>query len=1370
MKTRILAFALVCIMVVSMVPVVATAADAKCPGNAVGDPEHSIYNCEYTTVEVVDPNEDKCTNGYTVYKCNGCGTTFAGSLIPVEHNWVAQSPIAATCKDDGYNKVEKCSKCQAIKKSDVVRKETIEHTYVVIDELDNEQLVRQCSVCGDKETEKCNGTGYENGTHTWAGVTPVITVEPTKDAYGTAVYTCTNNKCGYTETVTIHNHLVDDPDTAEVEGHLVKTAKRDATCTVDGYSDDFYTCTVCKKVFKNVAEAKTQTAAPTGWITTADKADTSKVEGILLPKTNHVGGLTSLEQNRKDPVCSNMPEGVGTLTDGSVEKWCEDCDTWVEIELEAAHQWAPTVNTPATCMAPGVETEICSVCLLAKTEIVYWVKDAAHKDSVLTGANKTQNIKNLPTEYSSYAHLLQYSTWEFVSTDSKLPGCYTAGTFNLKCTACASKANTNTQSLTLKALGCDTETIVIPATCSTYGISYDICVRPGCDRKSEDFTTVAADGEHSGEIAITVGEGDSAKTVYVPAMYEAANGVYFAIPYTKNVEESTGNVTWAVTTGTFKYITSSLKVGDAPTGTSLDEANMGNHHMNYDVIEQWSCTQNGSSFDICAFCNATTGAPVAHNTAAAGHDYTGKAYYKLGVDGTWEESTTGMQITCQDAIWVTKTCKNEYCQESGAVALIGTGAKFSTPVVHTAAHAYDAAKVYTKTEAHKYHTFDDSAMGDPYNNLADPCEEVLLYKVTCTACNKSIFVKDDTTGYHVDANGVKIDTTKKTEATCTEPAYYVAWTCARKDCGAKVEEKTVVVEGSEPLNHDFSQKGITGTPNKFVVVAAQAATIKDNGTREIRKCGRKCNGVYCNATVYHIVGDPADVTYTDLDEAKAAATILAAHDPSKNVQWTEHAADPATCDRPGTYKYYTCACHEGKMFKNNTKDAGEYTSATVVDPQKSHVFAPVAGAGRTKNCAEFGYQLYNCTQPGCDAQYITNYVYAKGAHTPGEYEDAGAATPDKAPTCTKTGKDYYWCTTCKGEYYNDVEATGHHNKDKEELKETDCPKEGADRICVACRDDGDDATPAQIPANHDKYRETEAGATCVDPAMTLQFCPTCGLNEAVVDTSVNEGKPLGHNFIIPEKDPTATENGEYKCERCDETDSFAGIKFKFEAANGTANLAADAAFADGHVVTLTLYATALSDAAIKVGAISFEIVNTAGVEFIGAEQVAGSGFMIGMGSYVSGQTTKVGASLLADPSNQATIPNNGEYVAIMTLTYKISSATIDDATFSVASADVDVENVAKDDFYVAAESSTAVSKKINISTLMDVDGGGVTISDALAAYALVGNEDKYNSVADVNRDGTVDAKDLRLIMQFVNAGADTDSDIYKVIVGRKTAA
>jgi len=301
---RIFVMMLACLMLLSVVPFSAFAAEADhehaedcqhtCPGS---DKEHSLeLSTDPKAIETVEGNCGEY--GYTVYQCE-CGKTFAADFVKSEndaHKWVeTAAKVESTCTKTGKEAAYECSECGATKGGKTIAVKA--HAY------EN----GKCKDCGIDEPvidTTCKHTNLKN---------PTVISKPTCCTPGEMQYTCANPECGETIKVEI-----------AVTGYteVILPAKA-PTCEKTGLTEG-KKCSECGRIL--VAQE------------TVDAIGHAYDEGVIT----------------KAPTCDK--EGVKVYTCKNDKKHT------VKETIPAEHTWSSVQSTAPTCTRPGISYRFCEVC------------------------------------------------------------------------------------------------------------------------------------------------------------------------------------------------------------------------------------------------------------------------------------------------------------------------------------------------------------------------------------------------------------------------------------------------------------------------------------------------------------------------------------------------------------------------------------------------------------------------------------------------------------------------------------------------------------------------------------------------------------------------------------------------------------------------------------------------------------------------------------------------------------------------------------------------------------------------------------------------------------------------------------------------
>lgn len=144
-------------------------------------------------------------------------------------------------------------------------------------------------------------------------------------------------------------------------------------------------------------------------------------------------------------------------------------------------------------------------------------------------------------------------------------------------------------------------------------------------------------------------------------------------------------------------------------------------------------------------------------------------------------------------------------------------------------------------------------------------------------------------------------------------------------------------------------------------------------------------------------------------------------------------------------------------------------------------------------------------------------------------------TVKKAATCTEDGLEVWKCNRCHNEVEKIVKATGHQGGTVKMIVAATCttPELTTFVGCSVCKDEKVEYTVETKPMLGHDYKDVKDGkktpATCTAAATKEVECTRCKDRQMVVDPSVNEGKPLGHDYsensVTSTKAPTCTEAG-----------------------------------------------------------------------------------------------------------------------------------------------------------------------------------------------------------------------------------------------------
>ncbi len=1333
MKKRILALALACLMLVSMFPMAIFAADVTCPGKGKLHTEAHVAIAEHR--ETVPASG--CEGGHKLYVCNECDTPFMIDTNPDTHDYQSASNVEPKCNENGKKNREVCSICDD-ERFTVWEKGTEWHSWKKIDGqfYKDETPLYRCEYCdeekGSNACTEIKTDGPNAGSHTWEGVTPQILVAPTDTEDGKAKFTCT--VCKFSEEVTMHNHILEKHDAKAV------------SCINKG-NREYYTCDVedcLGKFYLNETNANAYVA--TAW------SSIELTEGV---RQDHAWDTTNFTAYTPSN-CTTKP-----ATPESWVMWCSICEDYFTKPGEIYHNAAEQFCTNATCFNAGAHYYYCADC-----KTTFADADCANKPTDKITANHTAGTPNLNGKLdASLASFLkidgkQYTCWKVesaVKAGTNTSATNRTCTEGLKVTVSCSECDA-THEFNIPAATHSIVTVKVDATCATLGFTYNKCTNDNCPTM-----TTGLNAEIQSVIAALVADGK---------LEAAANVIENTAVYTDGNASDT--IIEMVKDSACAYIAGTVVIN---TEAGLD-ANT--HIKNEKLTNAPTCTADGTKNWNCIYCAAND---FGETVSKLNHQM-GPATKIDGVD-----LVSGRHYTYTHSV----------CQR--------TGCDMDPATEGDQPHTIDGEKVYLDLKA-IYDSLEDSV--ENYHHVYDgeglnaerPADCALgtpaLQSYVCEECGKKITVKVPNSEYHL-IDGSKCDCAfcdkyngqyytgavkdaNYVAPTCGENGYWREFHCANVYCKTYDEDDGIavvapVIDEDSKLSHNFKAK--------FEAVSSDCET---NGMLAIYECENGC-GTYKTNTHEHGGFAPEVNLFNAVVEATMAARDPKWHSNSEN--FTFNAAVPADCYNDGTIEYYQCK-HCDKKYAVDDEDK-ENALSSVKDPQKSHTFAMIQDVPVICALEQFAFKHYNCTQPGCDEEYIVAYVPAP-IHTKGDrIEDATVKMDlDKfeadengttvntylAPTCTLNGYQFYECAVTEGCYYIEhIDALGHINREGDNL--SDCKNNDETlRDCVRCNTNDIEKNNGHmnwVPVydeiwdpeydTEDAVYETfyvhgHKDATCFEDGWDAYVCSHCKYKDE--ERTEVDGKHE-HTLGTPQWD--GTKNTWYKVCVCDDCEcdyskdvTGSGIALSMTASNALVN---GAVYTDASTIKLTVKASGMPAASI--GGIEFTVdFDDDKVAFAGFKAV-GSKFEITTAKVNVDDPEKVTAVLLS----AGTVELGTTAEAVVELYFTVKTPNETEITFGIDSEDVIATPAnAKDKYFAKDVTNVSVETK----ALMDIDDNGkVDVRDLVALYNLTKKPDAaaaYTAVGDLNRDGELKLRDLEILADYIAAGASVGSDAYLKIVGR----
>lgn len=366
------------------------------------------------------------------------------------------------------------------------------------------------------------------------------------------------------------------------------------------------------------------------------------------------------------------------------------------------------------------------------------------------------------------------------------------------------------------------------------------------------------------------------------------------------------------------------------------------------------------------------------------------------------------------------------------------------------------------------HTLENTTSYTKINDKEGLCGSYSYTVYQCNVCGELFadnFVKTENDSHDWD------ETTKKVEATCTEPGKEAIYTCS--NCGATKGGETI------PPAHNYVDGTCTGCGavldpacehKDLIAESATLITAPTCGVAGLMQYTCEC-GAYVEVEIEALGHDEANLV------------------PSTKVD--------ATCTETGVKAHGTCAdC--GKFFI----DGKEVTAEDLVIEALGHDMNEAIIVKPT--CTESGSKTVTCKR--CDYKEETPL---KPEHT---WSQTAAVTD---PTCTRPGMAYDFCVICG--HYENVEvapALGHkapegwtHGFTEEEIANAPCDKElSTSYNCATC---GVEVKVIVKAATAHTFDEDIEKATCSTVEKIWNVC-ACGAK--VLKSEGTEFNPDVHNW------------------------------------------------------------------------------------------------------------------------------------------------------------------------------------------------------------------------------------------------------------------
>ena len=324
-----------------------------------------------------------CTeDGYTVYTCSNCSDSYQSDKVTASgHNYVAGTPVARTCTEKGYT-VYTCSNCSDSYQSDFVAEAG--HTYVstLVSEgyaKDGEcdyvyTYEKECSVCKAKTTVE-----EHKDVHIYK---TVIVTEATCSQDGVKKEVC--SRCG------------EDKENSEFTYSDANAHTWDAGANIDGVTT-IYTCTGCSET-KTVISYADKTNASVG---KTDLGSTNTVELKEATLELDATTLAALDEIAGD----NVDLSVNRLSDGDKEALSITDEQRQQIGDSPIYDFSLVVNETTVSTFNGGKITITLPYELSAGEdpdniIVWYINDLGEVEEV--NAQYSGGFVSFETDHFSY--------------------------------------------------------------------------------------------------------------------------------------------------------------------------------------------------------------------------------------------------------------------------------------------------------------------------------------------------------------------------------------------------------------------------------------------------------------------------------------------------------------------------------------------------------------------------------------------------------------------------------------------------------------------------------------------------------------------------------------------------------------------------------------------------------------------------------------------------------------------------------------------------------------------------------------------------------------------------------------------------------
>ena len=515
---------------------------------------------------------------------------------------------------------------------------------------------------------------------------------------------------------------------------------------------------------------------------------------------------------------------------------------------------------------------------------------------------------------------------------------------------------------------CRYDAVITPPTCTQQGYTTYTCV--GCENSFiDDYVNATGHGEY---IVSSITEPTCTKKGYT--QYKCSNGC--GDNYVKATADALGHdygdVKTVAPTCTEKGYNSQVCTR-CGYENKFDYVDALGHEFSVSLVTPPTCTEEGYTIYECSVCGETDDA-----------DYVDALGHKYEVKSVTEPTCTKMGYTTYECSVCEGTTTSDYLEA------IGHNYEEWITVVEPQCGIKGKEKAVC-TECGEETEQDIPSLSHDYSELQidydATCTTAGQMSQICSRCQSRINIKTIPATGHSFGEWEQV-----TEGTCNE---YVQFKRECTGCGQ-------VNMMSAPADHDYSIEYniVDATCTKSGSKTVECIYCGDTATQTIPATGHNHEAVVTAPTCT----EQGYTTYT----RECGDSYVEDYVNATGHSHTSEITTPATHLSEGI-KTFTCTCGD--------------TYTETIEKLEKHNYDAVVTA---PTCTEQGYTTYTCE---CGDTYIADYIDATG-HTPANAVEENYV----APTCTENGsKDIVgYCSVCDEEISREtetIEATGHADND-----------------------------------------------------------------------------------------------------------------------------------------------------------------------------------------------------------------------------------------------------------------------------------------------------------------------------------------------------